>query len=465
MIINELSKGISHIEDLPIVEFLHTLSSLDEYDITEKLDGAQILFGIDENGFYTSRETKGGFRIYNEQDYGIKFQSTYMRSVHKLLEQVLPTLRKAGLNEGDQVEAEVLYGELPNVVPYSKDTNYLIFLRTTEGTVNIDRLKQKLDGYTLPISLLAPYTPDGRFIELREETNNWEFSRAPKIPFNFMDLAPKDILNLDSPGWDFFNKRRDLHSYLTEYSGIQGMYNRAILKTPLNKCPDWCEPQDWKFIKSLVKEKREEINKVIQERHIPGIKSILLDHLVRNKKSAFGPLLEEGGWIEGVVLKHKVSGKMLKLVDKEVFGTIRENAWKERNLLTEAAKGVEGEHSFLGELHVSLARSLGHPELGTIQAKSYLRKIEILTEESIDFKEVRSYWLNILEQSENQLLLKLDKYEKGQEEETPRAIKERTLQTFASTFERIFSLQEHALQAKTSNDLVIALVGKHLGEI
>ena len=115
----EVSRGISHIEDMPVGEIIEILTNLSNYSITEKVDGAQILFGIDDNGFYTSRETKGGERIYNEADYGITFASTYMRSAHKLLEQMLQALKGAGLRLGDQVEAEVLYGQVPNVVPYS----------------------------------------------------------------------------------------------------------------------------------------------------------------------------------------------------------------------------------------------------------------------------------------------------------------------------------------------------------
>ncbi len=455
MIINELSKGISHIEDLPVAEFLRVLNNLYEYVITEKLDGAEILFGIDEIGFYTSRETKGGSRIYNEQEYGVSFPSTYMRSSHKLLEQALPLLRNAGLSIGDQVEAEVLYGEMPNVVPYSADTSYLIFLRTTEGTVNIDHLKQKLDGRVIPISLVVPHTPDGRFIELREETNNWKFSRAPRI---FPDVK---VLNKN-----LWEKIRYLELYLKEDSGIRGINNLSMSKVALNKCPGWCEPQDWKTIKSIVKEKREEINNTIQEQHITGIKKILLNHLVRNQHSAFGPSYQNGGWIEGVVLKHKVTEKMIKLVDKNVFGVIRENAWKERNILTEAAKGVDGNHSFLAEVYVTMAASLGHPELGTIQAKNYLKKIGTKTDrivsfisEGVDFKEVKNYWMWLLEQRENQLQIRLKEYE--EEKEPSHAIKERTIQTFASTFEKLYILQQDTSQANTSEDLVLALVSKH----
>ena len=108
MIINEVSKGITHIEDLSVGKFVSVVKNISEYEITEKVDGAQLLFGIDNIGFYTSRETKGGRRIYNQSEYGLKFSETYMRSAHVLLESVLPLMKSAGLWPGCQVEAEVL---------------------------------------------------------------------------------------------------------------------------------------------------------------------------------------------------------------------------------------------------------------------------------------------------------------------------------------------------------------------
>jgi len=468
MIIKEITSGISHIEDLPLTEFIKVVNTLHEYELTEKLDGAQILFGIDDKGFYTSRETKGGYRIYSESEYGLGFAETYMRSAHKLLEQSLPALRAAGLRPGDQVEAEVLYGELPNVVPYSADTNYLIFLRRTEGQVNIDRLKENLCGQSLSITLMSPFTDDGRTIHLREETNSWQFSRAPKIPV--------DIPNVQKAVTKPMNV---LISYLKKPSGISNLSNLVIEGLPLNKRPDFCAPEDWKVVKEQVREKREEIRKEVQEKYIPAIKDILLERLVHSQHSQFGPLLEDGGWIEGVVARHKTTGKMVKIVDKNHFGVIREFAWSERNKLTERAKTSSGDLSFMGNLHVKMATAIGHPELGTIQAKNYLRKVGTITEErlntlstDIDFESIRDYWLSLLEHQEIQLGKELDKYEKEKEVNEASAdillktaVKKRTLETYAATFQQIMLLKEATLQARTTYDLLRILVGKQLDNL
>jgi hypothetical protein len=479
MIINEISKGITHIEDLPLSGLLKTLKSLHEYEVTEKVDGAQILFGIDEVGLYTSRESKGGIRIYNEADYKVEFRTTYMRSAHLLLEKALPFFKKAGLRKGDQIEAEVLFGELPNVVPYSEDLNYIIFLRTTEGTISIDKLNKQLNKQSFNVSLISPFTDDGRYIKLQEEYNTWLFSRVPKIRVNIkevMKVLDNDIILLEH--------------YLSLPSGIANTTNLAIESLPLNKRPDWCESEDWKFVKEQIKEKREEIKCIIEEEHILKIKETLLDYFVQQQHSSFGPPLEDGGWIEGVVLRHTQTGKMVKIVDKNNFGVIREAAWKIRNSLTEHAKSIEGDHSFLGNMYVRMATSIGHPELGTMQAKNYLRKLGSITEErlnnlseGIDVDSIKEYWLSLFEQKEIELEEELVRYEKEktfdkdnslkkksvfQESSLPNSavgFNKRTEEVFASLFEQISVLIQTTERVKISEELIEILVGKQLKDL
>jgi hypothetical protein len=461
MIINEISKGIAHIEDLSYSDIIDVVTNLPDYQITEKVDGAQILFGIDEHGFYTSRETKGGERIYNEAEYGIDFSSTYKRSAHKLLEQMLPVLKGAGLRPGDQVEAEVLYGQVPNVVPYSADTNYLIFLRTTEGVVNIDRLKQKLDGQSVSISLMSPFTDDGKTIGLREETNNWKFARVPVIERNYeFHLIKQGVI--------------EMKKFLQSKDVATGQTILSLVETPLNKIPNWVKPDTWKDVKEYIRERRVEIRSMVESDYIFPLKETLLNGLVRNTASSFGPLVEDGGWIEGVVLRHKNTGKMVKLVDKDVFGTVRESAWQKRNMLTERARSVDSDSGFLGKLYLDMANSIGHPELGTMQAKNYLRKAGAITEDrlntlsaGVDINTVKSYWISLLEIREEELERDLDKYVEDTNAKNPleEAIRQRTLQTFASIFEKIRNLKEDTKTATSISNLLTALVGKQLGEI
>ena len=466
MLEKEISRGITHIEDLATPEFIRVVNNLKEYYITEKVDGAQLLFGIDENGFYTSRETKGGMRVYAEEGYDIKFSSTYMRSAHLLLEAVLPQLMEAGMRPGDQVEAEVLYGPLPNVVPYSEDTNYLIFLRTTEGTVNIDRLRVQLAEQALTVRLESPVAHTGRDMILEEEENIWKFSSVPSLPVNFKKVER-----------EVSSKMMQLASYLKSYSGYHTLSNFVVESIPLNRRPAWCQPEDWKYEKEELKEIRTRVQETTYKMKLE-IKEILLNHIVRNQSSSFGPLLEDGGWIEGAVLRHKDSGRMVKLVDKNVFGVAREFAWDVRNQLTERAKSTEGNLSFLGSLYVDLATAVGHPELGTIRSKQYASKLNLNEEvdSAINIDNVKEYWINLLETREQKLLLELDKYEN---EKSKKAISierygassvpieisygrtrldTRTKEAFASIFEQIKTLKLDASIANTVEDLVDILV-------
>ena len=475
MIVNEISKSIAHIEDLSVSKFISAVRNISTYEITEKVDGAQILFGIDEYGFYTSRETKGGRRIYDIDEYGTQFSETYMRSAHAVLESVLPSMKSAGLRPGCQVEAEVLHGELPNVVQYSADRNYVIFLRVTEGVVDIDRLTAKLNGQSLDVPIMTPYTPDGKTIQLQEEVHTWEFSRSVILPVNPMSLQEAVM-----------PKMTELMAYMKEPSGIANQSNMVIESTPLNKRPEWCDPSEWKYLKDTIKEKKEEIYSHVNEGLMLDIKAVLVELLLK-RSSQFGPLFENGGWIEGAVLRNPTTGQMVKVVDKSVFLTVKDFSWKIRNELREHAKSPETANSFLGKLHVSMATALGHPFLGTLQATNYLKRLGNTTEErvaaiaeGIDLNSVKQYWCNLLEHNRAELELKLNKYEKeksgyicevvkldgGQARfNYSSAIDRRTKEAFAQTFAEIQTCRDNVSEVYDDAGLLNILVGNKLAKL
>ena len=328
-------------------------------------------------------------------------------------------------------------------------------------------MKEKLDGQLHLVDLMEPYTPDGRNINLREQTREWSITRVPQVSVNVAKI--KKLIAKDMTA---------LVSYLKEYSGIDQLSNAIIETIPLNKRPDWCEPQDWKFTKELIREKQTEI-KSITETIMSDIKAKLVEHIVSPRQSFFGPPIQDGGWIEGVVLRHPQTRKMVKIVDKNRFGVIRESAWQKRNMLTENAKSTEGNLSFVGNLRVGLATSLGHPSLGTIQSKNYLRKIGEDRQarlrnisNGVNFESVREYWIGLLETARTKFDQELDKYEKeaniiheGAGNLLLRAVQTRTLETFASVFQKIKLLEDTAISARETADLVEVLVGKQLNEI
>ncbi len=328
--------SISHLEDLPPCKLLEVLSKFWEYEATEKLDGSQLLFGIDEDGFYTSRETKGGLRIYDVNHYELSFKNTYIRSTHIALESKLDLLKSAGLKVGCQVEVEVLYGEFPNAVQYSPDRSFIIFLRPTEGDIDIDQIRVKLAGQSLDISLIAPFTFNGKDIDYREVSNIWEFARSPMIDIDHETLVQDIYYHFNRLHQNLYSDRAQQDYRIT---------NLDLLKTKLNSIPSWFVG-NWATSKAEIKTQRD----IEAQYHLSlalELKDVLLDALICGRPSAFGPV---NGWIEGIVFRHPVTGDMFKLVDKKLFLKVKDFYWKERNELFKLAKSGYNSNDLDGRL-------------------------------------------------------------------------------------------------------------------
>lgn len=301
--------SIKHFEDLSSTDILHFLENINEYTATEKVDGSQLLFGIDEKGFYTSRETKGGGRVYDVAEYELDFHTTYRRMAHAALQSSMNLLVAAGMQVGDQVEVEVLYGLLPNVIEYSDTTSYLIFLRTTAGSVDINQLQSAFDNHTLTVSLDVPRTDDGITIRNVHESALWSFARVPIWKFDVAALDENLKFRIEFYS-EFLSRRvteMDI-SYADLLSIHLGRVSKyAIGKEAISKLRDTVRSYD--------------------NAHRLSMKIELLDSIVRNRPSNLGP---SNGFIEGVVFT-RPDGKMFKLVDKDLFRAVQQFYWQVRN--------------------------------------------------------------------------------------------------------------------------------------
>ena len=419
--------SVPHIEALSVKKFINVLENFHEYEITEKVDGSQLLFGIDEYGFYTSRETKGGPRVYTEEGYAKTFSSSYMRAAHVALEQALPLMEEAGFNVGDQIEAEVLYGELPNAVPYSSSINQIVFLRVTEGFANLKKISRKLASLCESITIEVPTTYNGKDVVFESEESLWKFGAVQKISVDLKkSLVP------------------------------------VINKIKLAE------------------------NKAETAAAIAEAKTFLLDNVVRQQRSFYGPSLDQGGWVEGIVLSHPTTKDRCKVVDKEVFTKVRDFIWETRTSLTATPYHIDSVDSFMGEVMVGLGNSIGHAELGTRQAKKYMSKLGETREEildvltvSINLPEVKNYWLNFIECKEVALAEQLSKYESTKNNKLLEVatvgktmqfkyndiVDRRTKQTFADTFAKLSSLKLSIQESMFAEDLVLLLIERQLGAI
>jgi hypothetical protein len=472
-------EGITHVEDLPVDEMIAALRNFEQYEISEKVDGSNLWFGVDEIGFYTSRENKGSEElIRDESSYGIAFNTTFMRAAHVAISKVVPSLLKAGaMSVGDAVEVEVLFGRLPNTVTYSAETNRVIFLRPTKGNPDIDAIQNLTNGKRTRATLEAPYTLDGSTIKTTKEIFWWEFAKTPTVSGSSITSNEKITTEL--------NAALDaLESFMKGSSGIGEFTNAQVISMPLNTRPEGLSVAEWKNTKVVVKEKRAELNELLYSSDNRSgfkhkIKEILLTKLVRQTQSEFGPSIEDGGWIEGLVVRHPKTGDMFKIVDKDLFTAANKFVWQVRYDIGKPAASVSSAESFIGKMMIDLASTVGHPDLGTNQAKRYLSKHgttpeEILTSLSanVDATEAKAELIVKLGRYKKQLEGLLNDYKREYKNlsldiedrkfEYNDDVHSRTLQSFAELNSRIDDFTRDARNAKTTSDLIMLLVGKKL---
>ena len=108
-----LNEGIVHIEALPVRDFIDAIENVATFTASEKLDGANLTFGFENNGrFYTSREAKGGKRFYTETDFSDRPADTGFKSAHNALQKASAELKEV-MDNGEAVETEILFGRQP----------------------------------------------------------------------------------------------------------------------------------------------------------------------------------------------------------------------------------------------------------------------------------------------------------------------------------------------------------------
>ncbi|MBN4836381.1 hypothetical protein, partial [Enterobacter hormaechei] len=100
-----LSESITHIEDLPVDRFIDVLRNLSTMTAQEKLDGAPLWVGVDDEGrLYTSREGKrsDADRKYSVDDWSLVSANNQFRAAHAALSQYADQIKQV-LQSGDTV--------------------------------------------------------------------------------------------------------------------------------------------------------------------------------------------------------------------------------------------------------------------------------------------------------------------------------------------------------------------------
>jgi hypothetical protein len=396
---------IKHFENLSEKDFNFFLDHISEFIVSEKIDGYNLLFGRDEKGFFTSRETRGGKRYYHEHEYPLNYATSYQRSAHKALEYHYSISGKNILHVGDLFEVEILYGKLPNVVLYDGHTNQCILLRKIAGLTEIHDLtwfnSKQVIGFQITIPIIAADLSK-RLVSIED---TWCFE---KVPIS------------------------------------------SVTPLPIDRTKSCIE-----------------------------IKEELLNQYVRNYKSHFGPELQAGGWIEGLVFSHK--NLVVKLVDKECFTKIKNFTWQVRNSISERPVSVKTNGSLLGSMWIAMGTSLGDPLLGTTQCSRQLKKLGTSSQISANFSHynfhsIATHWETLIletiksldgllseycsKKDTYNLSLNINNCEKSFTYSGE--IDYKTRQTFSEVREYLHDFLGQLEDASCIEDLLFAFIGKYI---
>jgi len=372
--------SIPHIESLPINKFLDTVKELYKYRATEKLDGANLIFGKNLKGeFYTSREGKNGQRYYSYLQYPDNVACNGFRSSHVALYNIIDYLDDI-LHDGQAIETEILYGKQPNAIVYGH--NYIVFLRQITGDDGINpsadqselmcqELSIALSSRIVSVQVPVYKTKNGITIIKTKETHDWKFSAVQPIDNSKLQVDTSQLTS-------------SLEAYLEIVSNIGCGESKDLVLTlgdianaNLNSYPI--------PYRSIIKQERDRINQTISTHHIPIIKKRLLEDIVWNIKPVLQTENVPEGMdigVEGIVLVHPDTKHQVKIVDKERFTKINEfnfairnqiKSYVKRPVIPEADLGIKG--NIYSNLYEQVANIFGIPQLSELtRIKHFLKK-------------------------------------------------------------------------------------------
>lgn len=405
----QLNEGISHLEDLPLGEFVSVLNRLSDLTGLEKVDGAQLWIGVDDDSqLYTSREGKRATttRFYSSDEWPKIADFNQFRAAHIVVEKLESEIKEV-LFPGATVEVEVLFGGQPNTVNYGgKDQSFLVILRGAAGTPDsvADELAAKLANRKVDVSVDTVASADG--IELSNETVNTTFSIVSPQKINLEKLKSEKL----------FQALQKLETFLNEKSEIKEYTNRelAVIKLTSVKTDK----------RDAVKTARANLLSKIDSEYKAEIKKALLD-----KASSLRSSLGDAN-LEGIVFRDPKTNEQVKLVDKDEFLITNRFNQSMRDIVrgplmsTDENASIEAQGGLTGHLRIRIAKFLGDKDLA--KASTMKKKLDELggdTREEIlsnlenyfeiqDFQQTKRKILLMISATKKELDAKLEEFKK-----------------------------------------------------
>jgi hypothetical protein len=452
VLLKEDAYGITHLEDLPIETFLRMLKELPKLRCVQKLDGANLVLGVDVQGrFYTSREQKGGDRFYKVADFPKRPAYDGFKTAHAALEEAKDTIMKV-LKPGMAISCEVIYGDQPNTVIYGRGgMSYVAFLEPVPGddpTHKLDytlakRLTEALDGQVVNTNIDAADTTDGiNFVKIPRPMK-WSFSRSDVVPpEEIAKVRYKDML-------DSLEKFLEQPCGGAEDIGID-MTNYEVTKDKGQK----------------LGEVRKALNEKIRTDYMIPIKNEFLENLVRKQKPSLrSSKSDDAGFmsIEGLIFTDKETSERFKIVDRDDFTAVNKFFYQVRNRIvgrittSNEDLSLESRGGIIGDAKVRCMRLFSIPDLEMPgQAKRALEPFKADTRQetlkklqetvkSLNFMAIKRKMAAVMTHCMSELEDELDEFKSTVDElelqlptgktvkYTPE-IRRRTLMTFAEGF-------------------------------
>lgn len=474
--------GIAHLEDLDIETFLRSLDRLPELTAVQKLDGANLRVGIDENGeMFTSREQKGGRRFYSEADFPKNSAYDGFKAAHAVLEKAEGYISEV-LDKGETINLEIIYGHQPNTVFYGKDgLNYIALLEVLPGDdpsiepdqTKIKKLLDLVKGKVFVVRTIFNDTSDGIQMLRAPQVTDWKFIKSDVV-------TPEDLRSVN-----YAKELGALKSFLRDENLVARKLGRDLTNFEVLKDKS-----------SDLSDERQALEaKVMDEFKLP-IKKKLIDLVNKQRPSIRGEVNDEGAYkgIEGIIFTDPKTREKFKVVDKETFSAINKfNYQVRKTIVSKVASAdqnlpIESRGGIVGEARTRSIRLFGleNADLPT-QSKKVLEKfkgedrsetIEMIVKSlnQLNVQAVRRKIQAIyiaaiddLEDSLNTFKENADEYvldlENGQSIKYTAEIKRRTLMSFAEARRQLIEMINKVKRSNDLYDLIEVFFGRQLDQL
>lgn len=406
--------SLQHLEDLPIDQFIDSLNGIDEFVMSEKVDGCELAFGFDNSGtFFTTRECKGGKRFYSASEWPNQIWTNAFKGAHLFLEKHKKKLQKM-IPANQLIEVELLFGAIPNTVEYDLNgVNRIVFLRGVGFEIDFKEIYDAVGGRE--VSVRVPdilFTDDGFNIHTRRsELQTWKFEIIDCLPIPKFNTKIRSLLD-------------SLNNYL-KHSDLIEVSKRRITKNN----------------RLSVESARSEL--LLRKTQI---KDLLVEQIFKNTRSKF-MLLDVPKHLlsEGLVFRNLRTGFQFKLVDKHLFTKLN----REKHSYTDLLRDV----CWLS-LHSKIRKLLDIKKIhkADITSTKDIREISKLSYQSKSFQEVQSKILFMITTSLNFLDNELLSWN------IKRIINERQLNDFAGLRYRLLNLQKCIAMSSTFEHMIEAYI-------